>query len=212
MGKADIYVSYIMEEGGFGKPVNLGPMINSPGQESRPYIHPDNATLYFATDGRPGMGQGDIFISRKNPQNQWEEAVNMGYPINTSGHETGIFVTADGSKGFIASEREDSYGKLDIYYFEPPANAKPSLVTYVKGTIFDAIDKNKLQASIELIDLESGNTVARMSSDPKEGNFLACLTAGKKLCMQCFPKTAICFIRKTSRSKAWKSASRSHWI
>lgn len=175
----DIFVSRLVEGKGFSTPVALGPEINTPGTEQRPFIHPDNKTLYFMSDGHPGMGGMDLFVSRKDANDKWSKAENLGYPINTKEDESGIFVSRDGQMAYFSSGRAGGLGGEDIYYFKLYDKAQPDVVTYVKGTVFDADTKAPLQANIQLFDLESGEKLATLSSDPKNGNFLLTLPAGK---------------------------------
>lgn len=175
----DIFVSKLDEKTGFQTPVALGAEINTPGSEERPFIHPDNQTLYFISDGLPGLGQHDIFMSKRNADGSWGKAVNLGYPINTEGDEFGIFVTSDGKKAYFSSERAGGFGDLDIYSFELPESVKPSLVTYVKGSVVDAETKSPLSANVQLYDVESGIQIMTMTSDPINGQFMVTLPIGK---------------------------------
>lgn len=92
--------------------------INSKGSEMSPFIHPDGNTLYFASDGHPGMGGYDIFICKKLPEGGWTSPVNLGYPVNSEKNEISFAVSADGKKGYISSDREGGMGGYDIYVFD----------------------------------------------------------------------------------------------
>ena len=116
-----------------GKPVNLGPNINTEGDEMSPFIHPDNVTLYFSSNYYPGMGRFDLYKS-EFVEGKWTKPVNLGYPINTHGDEIGIFVQADGKTAFIDKEVGDRR-QQDIFYFELPEPAQAGMVTYVKGKV-----------------------------------------------------------------------------
>ena len=70
--------------GAWTKPVNLGPAINTAGSEQSPFLHPDGATLYFSSDGHPGMGDADLFVARRGLDGEWSAPQNLGYPINTA--------------------------------------------------------------------------------------------------------------------------------
>ncbi len=163
----------------FGKPVNLGKKVNTPFNEVSPFIHPDNHTLYFSSNGWSGMGEMDIFLSRKNKNNQFEEAENLGYPINSSGDDVGLIVTADGQKAYFSSERfGKSFGGKDLYSFNMPPEIQPKPVSYVRGRVFDFDTKEKLEASFELKDINTKKMVVRASSTGFSGEFLICLPAG----------------------------------
>ncbi|MEI6310905.1 MAG: OmpA family protein [Bacteroidota bacterium] len=175
----DIYVSHLDDKTGFSPAVSVGPTINTDGLEERPFIHPDNQTLYFSSDGHPGMGGLDMYVSKRNPDGTWSEPKNLGYPINTAERESGLFVSSDGKTAYFSSTRKGGVGGEDIYYFELPKEARPDEVTYVKGIVSDAISKVNLQANIQLFDLETGLKVTSMSSDAKNGSFLVTLPIGK---------------------------------
>jgi len=101
---------------------NLGSSINTSQVEMSPFLHPDNLTLYFASDGHIGMGDDDLFVSRRvNAQKDWDIPKNMGYPINTHNSENSLIVSSDGKTAYYTSDVSGS-GKEDIFQFELPEN------------------------------------------------------------------------------------------
>lgn len=92
-GGSDLYISYVMPDGKWGPPMNMGPEINTPGDETSPFIHADNQTLYFASSGLQGYGKMDLFLVRKDSTGHWGKPENLGYPINTIDDEATLFVT-----------------------------------------------------------------------------------------------------------------------
>jgi outer membrane protein OmpA-like peptidoglycan-associated protein len=177
-GDIDLWQASRQENGKWGKPVNLGLNINTPGKDHMPFLHPDGQTLYFASDSLPGMGGNDIFFARKEADGTWGKPQNMGYPINTKGDEGMLVVSLDGKTGYFASDRAGGRGGLDIYTFEMPAHARPQPVTYAKATVTDALSGKPLIAKVELVDLASGQT-AISANTRHDGTFLVCLPAGK---------------------------------
>jgi outer membrane protein OmpA-like peptidoglycan-associated protein len=175
----DIYVSHLNDTTGWSTPLSIGDVINTGGDEERPFIHPDNRTLYFASNGHPGLGLHDIFMSKKDENGNWSKPVNLGYPINTKGDEMGLSLSADGKTAYYSSDKSGGQGASDIYKFELYANARPDLVTYVKGHVFDAETKEALTANIQLYNVESGLKITSLSSDAKNGSFLLTLPVGK---------------------------------
>ncbi len=175
----DIWTSTIGENGKFSTPKNIGNTLNTPGIEQSPFIHLDNQTLYFSSDGHQGMGGMDIFITKKDKDNKWQEPKNIGYPINTSKDDFSLIVNARGNIAYFASERDSGYGKKDLYVFELYKDARPTATTYFKGKVFDAFTKKFLEAKFELIDLESGELVFSSTSDKNTGEFFLCLPTGK---------------------------------
>lgn len=177
-GGYDIWKSTLSEKG-WGNPENMGPEINTPFDEQSPFIHPDDNTFYFCSNGWPGMGNKDLFVSRLGKDGKWSKPENLGYPINSSGDENGLTLTANGSYAFFSSNNLKGFGGYDIYTFELPANLRPNIVTYVKGTVADKNTKAPLEAAVEIIDLQKNTPVFQDYSSEDAGAFLATLAAGK---------------------------------
>ena len=120
-GKEDVWRSEITKKG-FMPAENLGSSINTNQVEMSPFLHPDNLTLYFASDGHIGMGDDDLFVSRRvNAQEDWDIPENMGYPINTQNSENSLIVSSDGKTAYYTSDIS-GFGKEDIFQFELPEN------------------------------------------------------------------------------------------
>jgi outer membrane protein OmpA-like peptidoglycan-associated protein/tetratricopeptide (TPR) repeat protein len=179
-GEKDIWSSTLTKEGYWGTPVNLGDSINTTESDMSPYIHPDNQTLYFASAGHPGMGKHDIFYARMKKDGTFGKPTNIGYPINTAGDEFSLIVNSKGNLAYYASaDRKEGFGNLDLYTFELYEKARPTLVTYVKGKVFDSESKKMLDAKLELMDLETSKVVAEIYSNAITGEYLVCLPANK---------------------------------
>ncbi|NTS43080.1 OmpA family protein [Flavisolibacter sp. BT320] len=178
LGGSDIYVSTLLPSGKWSEPENLGPGINTAGDESTPFIHADNQTLFFASNGLPGYGGEDLFVVRKGADGTWGKPENLGYPINTIDHEGSLFIAADGKSAYYASDRSDSKGGLDIYSFELREDVRPAKTLWVKGKVFDNKTNNGLPSSVELIDLASKQTLSKVQTD-ETGNYLITLPVGK---------------------------------
>ena len=144
-GNADIYCAKRNTDGSWDEPQNVGSPINTQGTEMAPFLHPDGRTLYFSSDKHIGMGGFDLFMSRRGADGQWQEPVNLGFPINTNGDEINFFVAADGKTAFISSQREGSKGGYDIYTFELPEEIRPDSANYL--------------ASVDVVELTPGDAV-----------------------------------------------------
>lgn len=177
-GGKDLWKSELGKDGFWQDPVNLGPNVNTENDEVSPFIHPDNQTLYFSSNGHVGMGGYDIFMSKKDENGEFLEPQNLGYPINTFKNEEYLIVNAKGDLAYFSSDRPGSRRK-DIYYFELYPEARPIPVAYVKGSIYDAASMELLSASIQLIDLEGSTTVAETTSNKNDGKYLVCLPTGR---------------------------------
>ncbi|HER09050.1 MAG TPA: tetratricopeptide repeat protein [Bacteroides sp.] len=175
-GSYDIWMS-VSSNGTWGVPVNLGDSINTPGIEQSPFIHPDGQTLYFSSDGWPGMGQGDLFVSRLVENRAWSRPVNLGYPINTHHDEIGLVINAKGDRAYFASDRDPGRG-TDLYTFELPREVRPVAVSYMTGRVYDAGNMKGLVARMQLVDLASQQVVTELESSPGEGAYLITLPTG----------------------------------
>lgn len=173
-GGKDLYVSFKNSDGTWTEPRNLGDSINTEGNEYAPFLHPDGRTLYFSSDGWPGMGGQDIFVSRMKDDSTWTTPKNLGYPINTKSDDFGLIVNASGQYAFFASNREGSLD-WDLYTFELYEDVRPDPVIYLSGKIYDAKTKMPLKANIELYDLENKSLIYNAFSDEASGYYIACI-------------------------------------
>lgn len=135
-GGLDIYQSVRLPGGKWGPVQNLGPAINTRNNEKSPFIHMDSESLYFASDGHPGLGGYDLFKSTLiDGGTAWSEPLNIGYPINTAGDEVGLSVTLDGTLAYFASNKINRANGWDIFFFELHEAVKPQDVVFVRGKV-----------------------------------------------------------------------------
>ncbi len=172
MGKADIYFSYLQDNGQWTKAKNCGKNINTKGNETSPFIHQSNSMLYFASDEHLGMGGFDLFYS-KLENGKFQEAINLGYPINTSKDENSLTLSAQGDYAIYASD-------LDLYEFTMPKEIRPIAATYIKGIILDKETKKPLSAKLQIKNLKNSRLAHESISDKKTGEFLICLAEGEE--------------------------------
>lgn len=177
-GGSDIYVCHRLPNGRWSDPENLGPEINTVGDEGSPFIHADNQTLYFTSTGHPGYGGSDLYLSQKGADGKWGKALNLGYPINTIEDEGSLVVSSDGKTAYYASDRGDSRGQLDIYTFELRRDVRPDRTLWVKGKVLDKKTLKGLPSAVELIDLATGRSVSKVQTDGT-GRYLVTLPVGK---------------------------------
>ncbi len=178
-GGKDIWQSQINDHGFWAEPVNLGDSINTSGDENSPFIHYDNRTLYYSSDGYPGLGGQDLIVAHKI-KGVWHHPENLGYPINTHKDEIGLVVNTHGDKAWFSTERDPARGK-DIYEFTMPEHFRPKPVSYVRGTIVDADSKKEIKADFELSDLQTEELVTKTSSISGSGDYVVCLPADQDL-------------------------------
>lgn len=179
-GGNDIWVSHRNEKGIWSEPINLGPEVNTTGDESTPFIHADNQTLYFNSTGHAGYSEkADLFITKKQTDGTWSKPENLGYPINTIDEEGALIVSADGKTAFYSSDRFDSKGDLDIYQFELREDIRPTKTFWLSGKVFDKTTGIGLASTVELTDLSSKQIISKLQTD-EDGNYLITLPIGKE--------------------------------
>ncbi len=176
LGGIDIW--YVqLDNGKWSEARNLGAPINTRWDDQTPFIHADNQTLFFTSEGHAGMGGRDLFLCRKLTDSTWNMPENLGFPINTKENEGTLSVGINGKLAYFGrANKEHLY---DIYTFELYEKIRPTPVTYVRSTVRDAADKTPLSNSkLEFIDLASQKIVALSATD-EAGAFLTCLPFGK---------------------------------
>ncbi len=177
---SDIYLSQLDDDGNWQPAVNLGPSINTKGNEKSPFLHSDSKTLYFASDGMVGIGGYDIYYSKQLNGNKWSEPINIGYPINTKDDDLGFIVSTDGKKAYFSSNKLNGNGGWDIYSFDLYEKARPEKVLFVKGHLVDEEGNQITDAKIEmrsafservtegLVDKLTGKYAVAVSYEPEE--------------------------------------------
>lgn len=178
LGGKDIYVTHLQANGRWSEPENMGPGINTPGDDECPFIHADNHTFYFVSNGWPGYGGNDLFVTRKKLDGSWETPKNLGYPINTIDDEGTLFVAADGKTAYYASDRADTRGAHDIYSFELREDIRPVKTLWVQGQVTDSKTGKPVAAVVELADLSNKTVTGKVSTD-ENGYYLITLPVGK---------------------------------
>lgn len=170
--------------GEWGVPQNAGPKINTPGDEKTPFIHSDSETLYFSSNGHFGFGGYDIFYIRKNNKGEWQDAENIGYPINTEVDDTGFFVSTDSKTGYFFSYNEGKMqgkgiGRYDLFSFDLYKEARPQETAFLSGEV-----KDKFGNIVEGGKVEITNTVTKEKTlavvDSTAGKFMVAVNVNKK--------------------------------
>ena len=162
-GGSDIYAVAINEDGSLGTPENLGDVVNTKGSEGMPFIN-NEGTLFFSSDGHPGLGMLDIFATVTDKENKIVDVINLGVPVNSSKDDFSFFMSEDGLTGYFASNRSGGMGDDDIYAY----NRVPLL--NVEGVVTDIVNKKPIpNAIITLLD-GNGKQIAYMETD-EEGYY-----------------------------------------
>ncbi|HEY6163116.1 MAG TPA: OmpA family protein [Bacteroidia bacterium] len=159
-GGLDLWYSvYDKKNNSWSPPVNLGPSVNTPGDEAFPYVH-DDGTLYFASTGHLGMGGYDIFRAGKLKDGQWNKPENMRAPINSAGDDFGIIFEGKKERGYFTSNRLGGKGGDDIYSF-----SLPIIDVCVEGYIKEVHSQKPIKdATVKLLGSEGENLFVKTDS------------------------------------------------
>lgn len=181
LGGSDIYVSTKNRTGEWTKVTNMGPKINTELDEDSPYIDFDGKTLYFSSEGRKGMGGFDIYkvtLVNEN-RNEWSEAENLGFPINTPDNDIFYVGSPDNERGYYSSVRDDGMGYSDIYVVttepekfasdEPIKKSAELLSLIYEVKVVDAKTQMPLEARVSF--REGGNEIESRILKPGEYSF-----------------------------------------
>lgn len=207
-GGSDIYMAKLDNRGKWTDIQNIGPAINTEGNEMGVFMHPDGRNLYFSSTRHTTSGGFDIFYSTWDGK-KWSEPVNLGYPINTPDDELFMVISADGQHGYYASTKKGGFGDSDIYQVVflgarkpvmddaediPLAGSNISLrqsdvetvtefsvkaLTLLKGQVLDAFTQEAIEAKIELTDNALGKVIAEFTTNSRTGGYLIALPSGK---------------------------------
>lgn len=168
-----IYVCFLQPDGTWTEPKSLGKKINLPGyNQLTPYIAADGVTLYFSSDRTGGLGQNDIWMSKRldNSWEKWSEPVNLGAPINTPDWDAFFTMDAGGEYAYLTSSFQ-SLGKTDIVRVKLLEKEKPDPVVLVTGNVYNAKTKEPLSASLVYETLPDGTIAGDGLSTPGDGAF-----------------------------------------
>lgn len=178
-GSRDLYVSFLLEDGTWSTPKNIGNKVNTPGIEMSPFLASDGKTLYFSSTGHPGYGKNDIFFTRRLDESweNWSEPFNVGQPVNSEGYDAYYSVPASGDYAYFVSS-ENSLGLQDIYRIKQPVPNKPNPVVLVHGRVLNSKTKEPIQTGITYDDLNKDKQAGIARSNPKDGYYKIVLPYG----------------------------------
>lgn len=167
IGGKDIWFAFHKGGQKYEKAVNLGWEINTPFDEEGVHLSSDGNTLYFSSNGHPGMGGFDVYKAVRQNNGTWGNPINMGHPINSPADELFYKTTADSMVSIYATVRPDSYGGMDIYKIQ----LDPRIPFTLTGTVTDLMDDTVLPASINIYDSETQQLLKSTSIDTISGKY-----------------------------------------
>jgi OmpA-OmpF porin, OOP family len=169
----DLYVSFLQRNDVWTEPKSLGKKINLPKfNEMSPFIAADGVTLYFSSDRPGGLGQNDIWMSKRLDESwtKWSEPTNMGSPINTEGSEAFFTLDAGGEFAYLTSS-DGAFGASDIVRVKLLEKEKPNPVVLVSGNVYNAKTKQPIAATLIYQTLPDGVEAGTGESSPSDGAF-----------------------------------------
>ena len=176
-GGLDLYFSSLTDSG-WSELKNLGPHINTAGDEIAPYISNDNKTLYFATNGRPGYGSMDLFVTKsEDGYNSWQSPKNLGDKINSKGWEAYFTISSVDDYAYFVSSN-NSIGNEDIFRIKLPSNIRPDNSLIVKGQVTEYGTKKPIGSILEFRNLNNNKLVGITNSDSVNGNYQITIPQG----------------------------------
>ncbi|NJN28398.1 MAG: OmpA family protein [Cyclobacteriaceae bacterium] len=179
-GSRDLYVSFLMDDGRWSEPLNLGANVNTALEESSPFLAPDDKTLYFSSDGYTGYGKHDIYVTRRldNTWTKWSEPENLGPQINSKEDDAFFNIPPTGEYGYFS--RDFTASNSDIYRFELPKEHQPDAVVTVRGVVYNTKTRRPIQARIFYEVLPEGKEIGTIESDPITGEYQIILPSGNQ--------------------------------
>lgn len=165
LGASDIFKVSINADGSYGTPVNLGDKINTEARETFPYVT-DNNELYFASDGHPGLGGLDVFVTQLKEDGSIGSIKNVGEPVNSQMDDFAFLIDTKSKNGFVSSNRkEDNLGYDDIYKFTEILPIPKDCEQFLTGVVVDEDSQEPIaNAKVVLYD-STDNKLEELTSD-----------------------------------------------
>ncbi len=178
----DLYVSHLISGNEWSKPEPLGETINTPGDESTPFLAADGVTLYFSSERPGGYGSADIWVSRRldDTWTKWSEPVNLGPTVNDERWQAYYSIAAAGNVAYVVvGAGNGGFGGTDICTIEPEKADQPKPVALINGRVFSSKTNLPVSAAVNYFTLPDGAEAGIAQSNPQNGEYQIVLPAGK---------------------------------
>lgn len=177
-GKHDIWMTKMDAKGKWGKPTNLGPVINTQYNEESVFAHPDGKTIYFSSEGHTSMGGYDIFKSVYDPKTmKWSKPENIGYPVNSPDDDIDFVLNASGKHGYYSSFKTEGFGEKDIYMItflgpeKPPVlNTEDNLLASLTAPIKETVSMQKMEIVTAQLTILKGTITDAFTKKPLDAD------------------------------------------
>jgi hypothetical protein len=178
-GGLDLYISKKLRNGNWGIPINLGPQVNSPYDEDAPYLHPDEKTLYFSSNGHQTIGGYDIFYTTIQDSTfiNWAQPTNIGLPINSAHDDLHFTISPNGKKIYFSTVRPNGYGDKDIYFAEIDNQEEKHVLVYI-GQIKDSITNVPIEATLKVYNKRNYELIGIYKSNSESGKYIMVFPEG----------------------------------
>ena len=211
-GDRDLYVSLKKTDTTWSEPVSLGGVVNTADFESSPFLAADGRTMYFTSGGHPGLGNGDIFVSRRldDSWSNWSEPENLGPSVNTDEWDGYFTIPASGDYAYLSS-RDGSLGEDDIFRLKLYPAIKPDPVAIITGTVLDSKSRKPVASQIVSNIVGERKGLEKVDYNPESGEFKLILPTQKAYTLTAshegyFPTTETIDLSKDKRFRDIKKS------
>lgn len=172
-GGRDLYVSFAQDDQTWSAPLNLGRQINTAGNEITPVLAADNRTLYFASNGRSGYGETDIYMTRRldDTWQNWSEPINLGPPVNTPDWDASYTVDAAGEYAYLVSYHRGNQGSADLFRLKLSDDIRPERVAFAAGRVLNAKTNMPVAARVVYTNPADGQLLGTANINPATGTY-----------------------------------------
>ncbi|MBO6522363.1 MAG: OmpA family protein [Balneolaceae bacterium] len=181
--ETDIYITHL-RNGRWTEPKPISTTINTTSSETWPFLNADGRTLYFSSDGHPGLGGSDLFVTRRIGEgwDNWTTPVNLGKNINSVLDDEDMTIPASGTVAYFTRETTgegDGFGDDDIFRMILPPDMRPDPVVTIYGNVTNQED-SLIAATLYWSDFDTGEQLGYSTSNPRTGDYLINLPFGRR--------------------------------